>query len=195
MPLLWKMGNNTENKGQSKTPTYLSWNSMRRRCLLGEREEGHSYSGISFCESWKIYGNFVKDMGIRPEGMTLDRIDTNANYCPENCRWATPTVQQRNRRDNRTLTYKGVTKTLHDWSEEVGVEAITIHKRLTEYGWSPEAALLTKPFGNQKERCKNNGKQKDYECPSCGKLMNKGNIIQHLRSPKNTCFGEPIKLS
>ena len=175
------------NKGLSKTPTYLTWNSMKRRCLLGSQGIKPSYANIKVCERWQEYSNFLEDMGERPEGTSLDRIDVFGDYEPENCRWATLSQQQRNKRSNRTLTYKGVTKSLHDWAEETGVGPATLYKRLTEYGWDPETTLFTKPYEKHSEGCKNNGKQKDHQCPCCGKIMSKGNLTQHLRSPKNTC--------
>lgn len=188
------MGCNTNNRGLSKTPTYLTWNAMRRRCYLGSIGKKPAYSGVSYCEKWKSFENFVADMGERPEGTTLDRIDPTGDYCPENCRWETNTRQQRNKRNNRTLTYNGVTKSLHDWAEEVGIGAMTLHKRLTEYGWDPEMALFTSAYGNHKGTCKNNGKQKDHSCPSCGLVGSKGNVTQHIQSAKNTCSGQPLQL-
>ena len=181
------MGHSKNNKGLSKTPTYLTWNAMRRRCYLGSIGEKPSYAGVLCCERWESFENFIADMGERPDGMTLDRINPSGNYCPENCRWATPVRQQRNKRNNRTLTYNGVTKSIHDWAEETGIGPMTLYKRITEYGWDVEKALSTPPFGNSIESNRNNGKQKDHQCPCCGKFMNKGNLTQHLRSPNNPC--------
>ena len=102
--------------GLSKTPTYLCWAAMKQRChnpkntlypLYGER-------GISYDPNWESFENFLADMGECPEGLTLDRIDVNGNYCKENCRWENCTVQMHNRRKqkskNRVLTsvFKGV---------------------------------------------------------------------------------------
>jgi len=86
-----------------RTPTYGTWMAMRRRCQNpGDRRfKDYGGRGISVCERWdSSFENFLADMGERPAGMTLDRIDTNGNYEPGNCRWATPIQQRANRRDS-----------------------------------------------------------------------------------------------
>jgi len=188
------MGKNTKNRGLSKTPTYLTWNAMRRRCFLGYQGKKSAYVNIKVCERWQEYSNFLEDMGERPEGASLDRINVFGDYEPENCRWATPSQQQRNKKFNRTLTHNGVTKSIHDWSEEFQIGYNTLFKRVFEFGWGVEESLLTSAYGKHKEASKNNGKQKDHVCPSCGLVGSKGNLVQHLRSPKNTCSGDPVKL-
>jgi len=93
---------------------------MRKRCSTGNRQR-HLYfdRGITVCERWQLFENFLADMGQRPPGMTLDRIDNDKGYDPGNCRWATPTQQRNNRRDTKLYTYAGKKMTLTDWVREI----------------------------------------------------------------------------
>ncbi|ELR5271163.1 hypothetical protein VPZ69_003537 [Providencia rettgeri] len=92
--------------GENYTPTYVSWSTMRSRCKRANAHNSHNYKGkgINVCERWDKFENFLIDMGERPSGTTLDRIDNNLGYSPENCKWSTPTEQARNRR-NGVLTF------------------------------------------------------------------------------------------
>jgi hypothetical protein len=92
--------------GMADSRTWISWASMRRRC---EKPGVHNFKhyggrGISVCERWREFSNFLADMGERPPGKSLDRIDVNGNYEPSNCRWATQQEQCRNRRPKSSLT-------------------------------------------------------------------------------------------
>ncbi len=93
--------------GLGGTPTYRSWYSMLQRCTNPEDIGWPNYGGrgIKVCERWVSLAMFVQDMGLRPHGATLDRCDTNGNYEPGNCRWATVTEQNRNRTCN-VMTYE-----------------------------------------------------------------------------------------
>lgn len=92
--------------GREYSPTYRSWQSMRARCRYVHRDVEGKYvgRGIQCCERWQQFDCFLEDMGERPSGTTLDRIDNDGSYTPGNCRWATPVEQARNRRNTR-LTF------------------------------------------------------------------------------------------
>jgi len=95
--------------GMYGTPTYKSWSEMKQRCGNPKRPD---YKDVSYCEEWEKFENFFRDMGVRPEGTTLDRIDVYGNYEPSNCRWADIITQENNRKNNRRFIYNGETLTL-----------------------------------------------------------------------------------
>lgn len=97
------LANNARGHGHSsaghRTPTYCSWQNMISRCNHGSAPSYPNYGGrgITVCERWRKFANFLADMGERPEGMTLDRVDNDGNYEPGNCRWADKATQAVNR--------------------------------------------------------------------------------------------------
>lgn len=122
--------------------TYGVWESMKKRCLNPRQKSYKDYGGrgIRVCDRWMSFTHFLTDMGERPSGMWIDRINNDKGYEPGNCRWATPAEQQRNRSNNKMLTLNGVTKTQTEWATDIGVSGATIHKRLKR-GWPIVAAL------------------------------------------------------
>jgi hypothetical protein len=119
-----------------------AWGQMIARCYDPEHPKYPRYGarGIRVCDRWICRRLFVEDMGERPKDKTLNRIDNDGNYCPENCEWATPKSQSRNMGSNRLITYKGDTKCITDWAKALGVSRRTLSKRF-EKGWSVEMAL------------------------------------------------------
>lgn len=133
--------------GQSSngaSPTYRSWRSMRRR-INNSRQIGYkNYGGrgIKITPEWDDFRNFLRDMGERPSDATLDRIDPNGDYEPSNCRWASPTDQARNKRDNLLLSYQGETLCAVEWAERLGIAPANLYKRIA-LGWTHEKAIAT----------------------------------------------------
>ena len=132
----------------SKHYLYQTWNSMRQRCFNDKRPDYFRYGGrgIIICERWLKFENFVKDMEqTYKKGLSIDRIDNNGNYSKDNCRWATRLEQTRNTRNierARKYTFKGITKSIREWAEYVGIKRSTLDMRLNYYGWPIERALL-----------------------------------------------------
>ena len=139
-------GNNNNLKhGQSYTPTYVSWRQMLMRCQNPNVRQYQWYGarGIKVCARWKDFTNFYADMGDRPEGMTLDRLDNDEDYELSNCRWATNSEQSHNKRNNRLIRFNGETLHLTEWAKRLKLSKATLSARLTRYGWSVERALTT----------------------------------------------------
>lgn len=129
----------------SLAPTYASWKSMRQRCSNPMSPDFKNYGarGISVCERWDDFANFLADMGERPDEKTLERRNNDGNYEPGNCLWEGRLAQARNRSFVRPLTLNGRTQLLTDWASELGTKPNTISMRIDAYGWTVERALTT----------------------------------------------------
>ena len=119
---------------------------MRGRCNNPTHQAWPNYGGrgITVCPEWDDFAVFIKDMGERPDGLTLERIDNNQGYSPDNCKWATHKEQFSNTRTNHNLTFAGRTQTITQWQEELGFKKTLINNRIRR-GWSVERALTTPP--------------------------------------------------
>lgn len=138
--------------GKSGTVEHRAWKEMKRRCSSVNNSEYHNYGGrgIKVCERWlNSFENFLEDMGVRPAGKSLDRIDNNLGYSPDNCRWATKSEQASNKRNNRIINYLGKPMLLKDIAQITGIHFTLIIKRL-DAGWSVEDATGIKPKLGQK---------------------------------------------
>jgi hypothetical protein len=130
--------------GLSKSPEFKTWTAMKARCYT-KSNIGYPYyggRGITVCDRWlHSFETFLADMGKKPDpDYSLDRIDSNGNYNPDNCRWAVRETQDNNRRSNHPLTFRGKTQTITQWAKEVGIPKTTILNRLN-WGWPVEDAL------------------------------------------------------
>jgi hypothetical protein len=117
---------------------------MVARCTDPEHKAFDLYGGrgITICERWMQFANFLADMGEKPPGSSIDRRKNDLGYEPGNCRWATPKTQARNKRNNRILTVDGSSRTLAEWAEIAGIKASIISERLAA-SWSDEDAVRT----------------------------------------------------
>lgn len=131
--------------GLTSSSTYTSWKAMKFRCENESSKDYKNYGGrgIKVCERWsKSFIEFHNDMGDRPVGTSIDRIDPNGNYDPNNCRWASFEKQGNNKRVNFIIEHEGKTMTVSEWAREYGIEPKTLSYRVKS-GWDIEAALNT----------------------------------------------------
>jgi len=118
-------------QGGYQSPTYVSWQHMRARCDRPSHQKFKQYGarGIAVCDRWQTFANFLADVGERPDGTTLDRIDNAKGYEPGNCRWATAEQQNRNRRFCHRVTFRGQEMLLAEAAERAGLKYSTAYRR------------------------------------------------------------------
>lgn len=159
----------TKLRGIAGTPTYNSWAGMLHRCssaAKGKERRNYFEKGVRVCDRWHDFANFIADMGERPAGTSIDRIDGSRGYSPDNCRWATSKQQANNTAANHLVTLRGKTQTVAQWAEEVGVKQNTLLYRLRR-GTPPEKALSKKYLTPAGEAANSRLRA----CASCGKTF------------------------
>lgn len=160
---------NKERHGHTRdgkrSATHATWSSMIARCTNPSNTAYPDYGGrgVGVCERWLVFENFLEDMGPRPNGYTLDRIDNNHGYNVDNCRWASHRQQANNRRSNRIITVDGISLNIRGWSELNGIKPQTIQSRLS-LGWDPVDAVSTPVDYNRK--LYRGGKRRSLTSPS-----------------------------
>lgn len=150
-----KHGGTRRRGKKTYTPEYQAWASMKARCTSPTNEAWKWYGarGIKVCDSWlESFENFLRDMGRRPSlAHSLDRKDSNGNYEPNNCRWATIAQQHSNRTDNVIIEAFGKKFHLAEWARQTGIHQAVIGRRLKK-GWHPERAI-SQPLQTRRLEC------------------------------------------
>ncbi len=147
----------TKTHGMSHTPEYYAWGGMQSRCYNPNTESYPEYGGrgIKVAPQWlgsAGFQTFLQDMGLRPsDDHSIDRIDPDGDYAPENCRWATRIEQARNKRNNLRMTMNGETKTIVEWAEITGISYRTLRERRRRM---TDQEALTTPLAPRRSRKK-----------------------------------------
>lgn len=157
------MSKTAKTHGLTKSRLYSVWRDIKCRCFdINDRGfKNYGGRGITMCNEWANNFMAFHDWAFAngydesaPQGKcTIDRIDTNGNYCPENCRWVDMKVQRNNTRFNTSLEYNGKIMTLSQWSKELGISKSTICYRLYQMGWDAEKTLATPPDRVRNRKC------------------------------------------
>jgi len=132
--------------GLSHTKVHRAWTSIRMRCenTSSPKYENYGGRGIRVCDSWHSFENFLADMGQPPSAShSIDRINNDGDYAPDNCHWATHKEQSRNKTTSHNITFNGKTQCIRSWEDDIGMVAGTLAARIRR-GWSVEDAI-TRP--------------------------------------------------
>ena len=130
--------------GMRNTRVYSIWSSMKNRCKNVNQTSYKYYGGrgIAVCSEWEDFETFYADMGDPPDSASIDRIDNDGDYCPENCKWVTRKEQARNRRNNVLVNVGGISLTIAEWAEKTGKTRGLIWGRFVRHGWSARDAVF-----------------------------------------------------
>lgn len=135
--------------GRSKTREYKIWALMLDRCRNPNGKSWGYYGGrgITVCDRWLSFDNFLADMGVSSKAQSIDRVNNDGNYCPDNCRWTTQLTQMRNCRKNTLLTVDGISQPMSVWAESKGAAKYSTIRSRKRLGWSDREAI----FGKNRE--------------------------------------------
>lgn len=141
-----RIGDFNRTHGEGKTPEYIAWQLMKRRCN-NPNDIGFKYYGrlgIKVCDRWlNSFQNFLSDLGRKPTAKhSVDRINPNGNYEPDNCRWASAMEQANNKRGTHLFNHEGVTDTVSNWCRHFNINSSAVHARVRR-GWSLKRAITT----------------------------------------------------
>lgn len=121
--------------GMTNSSEYSIWSAMKKRCFDVNNQDYKNYGGrgITVCDRWvNSFANFYADLGAKPDGYSLDRIDVNGNYEPSNCKWSSLEEQANNKTNSVKYTLNGETLTITQWSKKSGLKVASLRKRLTQ---------------------------------------------------------------
>lgn len=158
---LLKTTKSTLKHDMSNTLLYKKWAGMKSRCFTPSLPSYKNYGGrgISVCDEWKNSFEAFRDWALSngySDNLTIERIDPNGDYCPENCTWITLSEQARNRRSNYSFEYNGETRNLADWCRLLGIPYGVVHNRINKLKWSFERAI-SEPVHIEKRNKSNGG--------------------------------------
>lgn len=155
--------------GMWHSRVYKIWDGMKSRCENPHHSAYQRYGarGITVCERWHIFENFLADMGEPPVNHSLERIDNAKDYSPDNCKWATSHEQSRNKRSNRIEEFNGKSQTRADWAQEYGLTQNMMRARL-DNGWTMEQALGLAPPPKRRKPVRGKPRTGDWvACRQC----------------------------
>lgn len=142
--------------GMRHTPIYSEWCTIKQRCFNPNNGSYKDYGerGITMCDSWKnsfeaFYEDVSKLPNFRKDGYSINRIDNDGNYEPNNVEWSDNTTQANNKRNNHCIEFNGKTQTIAQWADELGINKYTLYNRILTYHWSVERALTTPVVNNK----------------------------------------------
>lgn len=126
-----------------KDTTYMTWQAIRQRCQNPKSKDYSRYGGkgVYVDERWDDYSVFLSDMGEKPQGYTIERIDSLGPYSKENCRWATTMEQNNNKSDTIKVVYRGTTMTISELSRVTNIPHLVLWQRISKHNWSVEDAI------------------------------------------------------